>query len=329
MKLGSGGLFLLVAATAVIWWALGRLDPGVSWLTVEAPRHAVAGELLPMLIQIAGLEDSSQLCADLHWANLHDTSNGYLASGGAKPVGGQGGSFDFEIRVRATNNLRFVHGIIFLSPTGEWNKHTFAATTDLIPVTNGPDNGEPELVRWPVRPLEDHARDNVRPTAIPRLMTALLLLASSVIAWMICVSVASEPGKSNRGLRRWQVLATVLTLACMWESFGLETWVWGHVRALARAGDVYYSRAVFQKATISVTVAASFVFLSLLWRKKRSSQATLVFFGLYLAISAVNVLSLHSIDKLAGLSWLGVTLVEALKLVCAAATLRGVWQARQ
>jgi hypothetical protein len=180
----------------------------------------------------------------------------------------------------------------------------------------------------PVRLLEDHARDNVRPTAIPRLLTALLLLASSLVAWVICGSVASEPGSSTRRLRRWQVLATALTLACIWELFGLENWVWMHVRALARAGDVYYSRAFFQKAIISVTIAATFVFLCLLWRKRRPYQALLVFFGLYLAISAVNLLSFHSIDKYAGLSWLGVTLVEALKFVCATATLKGVWQAR-
>jgi hypothetical protein len=43
----------------------------------------------------------------------------------------------------------------------------------------------------------------------------------------------------------------------------------------------------------------------------------------------VNLLSLHAIDKFAGLSCLGVSLVEALKFVCAAATLKGVWQVRQ
>lgn len=282
-----------------------------------------------MHIHIAGLREPSQLCADLHWANVHDTSNGYLASGGATPVGRQGGSYDLEIRVRATNGLHFVHGIIFLSPTGEWSNHTFAATTDLIPVTSGPDGREPELVRLPVRLLEDHARDRVRPTAIPRLMTALLLLASSVVAWVICGSVASQPGGSNRRLRRWQVMAAALTLACIWELFGLENWVWMHVRALARAGDVYYSRALFQKAIISVTIAATFVFLCLMWRKQRSHPVLLVFFGLYLAISVVNLLSFHSMDNIARLSWLGITLVESLKLVCAAATLKGVWQARQ
>jgi len=329
MKLGGGQLFLLVAATVIVWWALGRLDLGVTWLTVEAPRHAVAGRLLPMHIQIAGLQEPSQLCADLHWAKARDTSNGYLASDGAKPVGRQGGSFDFEIMVRPTNDLHFVHGIIYLSPDGDWNNHTFAATTDLIPVTSGVNGKATKLVRLPVRPLEAHARDTVRRTAIPRLITAMLFLVSSVIAWVICGSVAGESGRSNRRLRRWQVLAAALTLACIWELFGLENWVWIHVRALARAGDVYYSRAVFQKTIISVTIAATFVGLCVLWRKRRAHQFVVVFFGLYLAISVVNLLSLHAIDKYAGLSWLGVSLVEALKIVCAAATLKGVWQARR
>jgi hypothetical protein len=329
MKLGGDQLFLLVAATAVVWWALGRLDLGVAWLTVEAPRQAVAGRLLPMHIHIAGLQEPSQLCADLHWAKVRDVSNGFLASGGATPVGRQGGSFDFEIRVRATNDLRFVHGIIYLSPDGDWNNHTFAATTDLIPVTDDSDGKATRLVRLPVRPLEAYARDNVRRTTIPRLMTGLLLLVSSVIAWMICGSIAREPERSKLTLRRWQVLASALTLACIWECLGLENWVWMHVRVLARAGDVYSSRTVFQKAIISVTIAATLVGLGLLWRKRRAHQFVLVSFGLYLAISAVNLISLHAIDKYAGLSWLGITVVEALKFVCAATTLYGVWRARR
>ena len=329
IKVGRGELILLVAAMAAAWWWLGRLGGEVAWLKVEAARHATVGKPLPIRIHIAGLTEPSYLCTDLHWANVRDTSNGYLASGGAKPVGKEGGSFDFEIMVTATNGLHFVHGIIFLSPTGDWGNHTFAATTELIPVTSGPDDRKPELVRLPVQLLEDHARDKVRPIAIPRLMTALLLLASSVVAWVICSSIAGNPERANQRHRRWQVLATALTLACIWELFGLENWVGIHVRALARAGDVYYSRAVFQKATISVTIAATFVFLCFWWRKRRSYQVLLVFFGLYLAIAAVDLLSFHSIDKYAGLSWHGISLVEALKFLCAAATLKGVYQARQ
>lgn len=311
-----------------VWWWLGRLEGRVDWLKVEGSPHATVGEPLPIRVHIAGLTGPSYLCADLHWANTHDTSNGYLASGGAKRVGKEGGSFDFEIRVQATNGLRFVNGIIYLSPTGDWNDRTFAAATGLIPVTSGQNSSASKLVRLPVQLLEDNAQGKIQATTIPRLMIGFLLLASAVVAWVNCRFVASSLERSDEKHRRWQVVAAALTLACIWELFGLENWVGNHARALAHAGDVYYSRAVFQKALISATLAATFVFLCFLWRKRGAYQLLLVFFGLYLAISAVNLLSFHSIDKYADLSWHGVTLIEALKFVCAAVILKGVWQAR-
>jgi hypothetical protein len=43
----------------------------------------------------------------------------------------------------------------------------------------------------------------------------------------------------------------------------------------------------------------------------------------------VNLVSLHVIDRMADLSWRGVSLVQALKLLCAALTLAGVRRARR
>jgi len=55
----------------------------------------------------------------------------------------------------------------------------------------------------------------------------------------------------------------------------------------------------------------------------------LISFVLYPAIAAVNVVSLHVIDRVADLSWHGVSLVQALKLGCAAMTLQGVRKMRR
>ena len=55
----------------------------------------------------------------------------------------------------------------------------------------------------------------------------------------------------------------------------------------------------------------------------RTLSILLVGLGLYLGISLVNLVSLHVIDKLADLSWHGLTLVQALKLGCSAIILRG------
>lgn len=330
MKVGLGRLILIVAATGVAWFWLGRMGGEVAWLKVEAPRHAVAGELLPIRVHVTGLKETVFLCVDLHWSSVRDNSNGYLASGGAKSVGKDGGSFDFAIMVRATNDLRFVNAILFLSQSTSWTDHTFVAATDLIPVGTGHDGGEPTLARLPVRQLvEADGRENTRPSTIPRLMTGFLWLAAAVAAGMAFRSAFSRPETTSRERRWWLALVVALTLACIWELSGLESWVGSQARALARAEDVYYPRAVLQKGTISVIIAATLVFLGFVWRKRRPHQLALFFFGLYVAVSIVNLLSFHSIDKYAGLSWHGVTLIEALKFVFAAATLKGVCQARQ
>jgi NO-binding membrane sensor protein with MHYT domain len=125
----------------------------------------------------------------------------------------------------------------------------------------------------------------------------------------------------------WRVLAVLLALACLWEFLGLESWLGAHARAMARAGDFYYPRAVFQKVVISITVAALAAFLIFVQRARSSRRLLLAGFGLYLGISVVNLVSLHAIDQIADLSWRGLSLVQALKLGCAAMTLGGVFVA--
>jgi NO-binding membrane sensor protein with MHYT domain len=75
---------------------------------------------------------------------------------------------------------------------------------------------------------------------------------------------------------------------------------------------------------ISVAVAATATFLLFVRRARSSRRLLLVCFSLYLGISLVNLVSLHAIDRIADLSWHGLALVQALKLGCAAMTLRGV-----
>lgn len=320
-------MILFVVVTAAAWFWLGRVGDRVAWLTAAAPAHAIPGEALPLRVRVTGLESPSYLRVDLHWANRRDTSNGYLASGEAKWVGREGGAFDFEIMVQPTDGLRFVNGIIYLSPTGSWSNHTFAAATDLIPVTTIRDKGEPAMVRLPVHQLsEAGARRNSRSTVVGRVTTGILWLAASVLAGMAVRSRFNSRESLSRDNGQWKALAVAFLLAAGWELFGLEDRVGNHARAWAHAVDVYYPRALLQKGVISVTLAATLVFLGLGFRQRKPHQP-LIFFGLYLAISVVNLLSFHWIDEYAGLSWQGVTLVEALKLLCAAAALKGVGKA--
>ena len=150
-----------------------------------------------------------------------------------------------------------------------------------------------------------------------------------VVAWAAGPSAKAADGRLGLETRWWQTLVVLLALACMWELFGLEGWLGNWARAMAHAEDFYYPRAVLQKVVISVAVAATVLLLPFIRRARSSHRLVLVSFGLYLAIAAVNLVSLHTIDKVADLSWHGVNLVQALKFVCAAMTLLGVGRLRR
>src|ERR1035437_8773074 len=301
---GRVGLILLVAAAAGVWGGLDRSDPRADWLRVEAPRRAVAGQPLPMRVHLAPRAEGGYLCVDLHWGASRDTSMGCLATSGTKAVGKEGGTFDFEIMVPPRAGLRFVTGIIFLSRTGSWQDHTLVAGTEVIPVSsNTAGQVESRLEQLRLQPPGDDPRAHPHSATIPRLLTALLFLAATVAAWGVGQSPAGSSGRPGPENRWWQVLAALLALACLWEFFGLESWLSAQARAMARAGDFYYPRAVFQKVVISVAIAATVLFLLFIRRARSSRRLLLVCFSLYLGISLVNLVSLHAIDKIADLSW--------------------------
>ena len=322
---GRVGLILLVAAGAAVWWGLDRSESRADWLQVEAPRRALAGRPLPMRVHLAPRAEVGYVCVDLHWGTSRDTSMGYFATGGSKAVGKEGGIFDFAITVPPAQGLRFVTAIVFLSRTGSWQDHTLAASTEVIPVSSN-TVGE---VESPLEPLRlqspgDDPKMHAHPAAIPCLLTALLFLAATVVARNSGQSPGGSSGRPGPENRWWQALAVLLALACLEEFFGLEGWLGAQGRVMARAEDFYYPRAAFQKVVISVAVAATAGFLLFVRRARSSRRLLLVCFGLYLGISLVNLVSLHVIDRIADLSWHGLTLVQALKIGCAAMTLRGV-----
>jgi hypothetical protein len=307
------GLVLLVVATVMAWWGLERWEPRAEWLRIEAPRIAVAGQSLPIRVHLTPLAEPAFLSADLHWGTSRDRPKGYFATGGTRAVGAGGGTFDFAVPIQPKDGLRYVNGVIFLSRTGSWESRTLVAVTGVIPVTTNAANWLSRLYEWAARPLSSDPGDHPRPAAFPRLLIALVFLAAAVAALAIPTA-----GK---------IFPELLALACLWELLGLEDWLGTQARAMARAGDFYYPRAVFQKVTISLVLAALVVFLLFLRRAPKAYRLLLGSFGLYLAIAAVNLVSWHQIDTIAGLSWHGLLLVQALKLVCAACTLRGVQRA--
>jgi hypothetical protein len=319
---------LLVATAVAIWWGLEQSEPRAEWLRVEAPHRAVAGQRLLMRVHLAPLAEPTVVGVDLHWGTSRDFSVGYLASGGTQAAGKAGGTFEFEIPVTPKPGLRFVTGIIFLSRTGTWSDHTLVAATEVIPVSSAPgDQSERRLEPLRVEPLGDRESGHSHPAALPRLLTALLFLAAAMGAWGVARSGEASRGAPVAKQRWWLALTVALALVCVWELLGLETWLDTQARAMARTEDLYYPRAVFQRVVVSLALAVVPLILLYVRRIRRSHRLLFTSLALYLVITAVNLVSLHVIDQVAGLAWHGLTLVQALKLTCAALVVRGVRRA--
>jgi len=226
--------------------------------------------------------------------------------------------------------MRFVMGVIYFGRTGSWGDHKQAAITELVPVVSEP--AKPEETRLEplgLQPSVEPSPSHPLPAYGPRLLTGLLFLVAMMAAWYPGPPITAPDGRSSPENRWWQVLVVLLGLACLWELLGLESWLGDRARAMAHARNLYYLRTVLQKAVISMAVAAAVLLLPFIRRVRSSHRLVLVFFGLYLAIAAVNLVSLHAIDKVADLSWHRVSLVQALELGCAVMTLEGLRRMRR
>ena len=315
----------------MIWWGLGRAERRPDWLGVEAPRRALAGQPFPVRVRLAPLAEPGFLCADLHWGATRDTSMSYLASGGSKAVGKEGGTLDFDIAVPPKEGMRFVMGVIYFGRTGSWDDHKLSATTELIPVVSG--QATPEEARLePLRTAAaraSHRQAIHAPAYGPRLLTSLLFLAAMMAAWVHRLADQSA---------RWQAKSgnPMAAGAGRFAGFGVLV---GTVRAGELAGRSGAGNGAREGSLLSADGASEGrdqyggrgerSLLPFIRRARSSHRLVLVSFALYLAISVVNLVSLHAIDKVADLSWHGVSLVQALKLGCAVMTLEGVRRMRR
>lgn len=325
---GRAGLVLFIAAAAMIWWGLERAERRATWLHVEAPHGACAGQPFPVRVHLAPLAEPGFLCADVHWGISRNTPMQYLATGGSKAVGKEGGTFDFTIPVPPREGMRFVMGVIYFGRTGNWGDHKLAANTELIPVISDTPAGgltrlEPVRLQAPSELSEGHPH----PAAGPRVLTGLVFLVALVAGWGLARPINNSCRAPSDGSRWSRMLLVLLGLACLWEVFGLESWLGEQARQVARSEDWYYPRGVLQKAAISLAVAAMMLLLLQIRRAHPSRRLLLVSFAVYVAIALVNLVSLHAIDRAADLAWHGLTLVQGLKLVCAALVLYGVRKA--
>jgi hypothetical protein len=323
---GFAGLVLFILAAGMIWWVLDRAERRATWLQVEAQHAAHVDQPFPVLVHLAPMAEPGFLCADLHWGTSRNTPLQYLASGGSRAVGKEGGIFEFTIPVSPREGMRFIMGVIYFSPTGGWRDHKLAANTELIPVVSQRVAGEAArltLVR--LQPSSDLSEGHPPPVAGPRLLTGLVFLVALAAGYRGTQLSIPSRGTLGPGTGWWRLLLVLLGLACLWEVCGLEALLGEQARRVARAEDLYYPRAVIQKVAISAALASTMLLLVLVRRAHPSRRLLLVSFTVYAAIALVNLVSLHAVDRVAGLAWHGLTFLQGLKLVCAALVLYGVW----
>ena len=341
---------------AAVWVMLGLFhDPYADWLTVETPRSAVAGRPFDVRASVRKASEPSVLAVSV-----------YVLGWNLKPVGRlpgfhppapihAGDSREFRVDVEPMDKMAYLQFVLWLSPSGDWGTRTAGANTAPVPVTTAKlpkGGGELRELRAFVndktpnleapfvpggRPPEPEAYPA---SSAPFRVALAVLLALGGLAILAAPSARrGREGHAGGSAGRERLLRTALSvllfLLALSELFLLEGRLAGWGRALILRLDVYNFRQGFQKAGLGLIAAAAAVLILVaartLRRRRDLAPLTLAATALagYLALSLAGAMSFHYVDVMRGISWNGISLVDALKAVCAAAVLlSGLWGLR-
>ncbi len=321
----------LAALSVAIWLALDRLNRRADWLTVEAPAYAAAGQPLPLKITVKKADVPIWLVVDLHWTDRSRESAGFLSTGGRRLLDAPG-TYPFEPRVAPRADLAFVLAVVYLSRTGDWESRDRSATTDLIRVRSGTAPAAGARVSA-LPAYEDGTRvavagiraggeappwNEADRTAGKSAVAGLLLAAAVAAAW-------SARAAAGRERTAWAAMAAVLAAATAWELSGAGRAVTELGRTIAASHDWYYLRKPLQAGVIAALTAGGACAAVLVGRARRSlgRPLTVARIGalLYGVVTAVDLLSFHATDAIAGVSVAGLPLIQVLKLANAALVL--------
>ena len=337
---------------AAVWTLLGLFhDPYADWLTVEMPRSAVAGRPFDVRVSVRQASEPSILAVSV-----------YVLGWNLKPVGRlpgfhppapvhAGDTREFRVDVMPMDKMAYLQFVLWLSPSGDWGTRTAGADTAPVPVTTAnPSKSGGELRE--LRAFVNDKRPNPEAPFVPggrppepeaypassapfRVALAVLLVFGG-LAILAAPARRGREGDAGSSGGRERLLRTALSvllfLLALSELFLLEGRLSGWGRALILRLDVYNFRQAFQKAGLALIAAAAAVLILVaartLRRRRGLALLTLAATALagYLALSLAGATSFHYVDVMRGISWKGMSLVDALKAVCAAAVLlSGLW----
>jgi hypothetical protein len=327
----AGIVAALVLVFAATWALLDRTEHRPGWLVVEAPAAGVVGQPLEIRVTLKESVEATQIVCTLHRAGADRRLREHIASSGPAREAASGGAQVFRFDIPDIRNLVFVSAVIYLSPTGSWRDRTRAAHTKLIPVKPA-DAGSaaPPLKKTSVytstSATEDDAAERAArgPRRGPSPWAHPIFFAILISSAALCRAKAGRkrPDASPTETRErtiWLVFSAVFVLSAFLELSGVVGHLASWGRRLAEEGNLYDLRKPFQKALTAVVTAGALglFFLFIKAMRKTGSHRYLWWVGIglaaYLSISFVSVLSFHAVDVVRGMTWHGLSPVDAAR----------------
>jgi len=339
-KLKLAGLAIaLVIVFAATWLVLDRTEHRPGWLTVEAPAAAAVGQPLEIRVTLKKSVQATQIVCTLHRAGSDRKLREHVASSGPAREAGGGGTYLFRFEVPELSNMSFVSAVIYLSSTGSWQDRTRAANTRLIPVEPAGAAGlvaglSKTRIYHSTSAAEDAAAKKAErgPRRGPSPWAHPIIFVIIVSSAALCRAKAGRKrpeASPTETMERmiWLAFAAVFVLSAFLELSGVvgHLAAWG--RRLAEEGNLYDLRKPYQKAAMAALAAGALglFFLYIRAMKRPGSPRFLWLAGMglaaYLAVSFVSLLSFHAVDVVRGMTWHGLSPVDAARGAGALASL--------
>jgi hypothetical protein len=336
---------LLVLVFAAVWGFLNLFhSPYADWLTVETPRYAVVGSPMDVRITLGNVPERSLLVVNIYLLGKNHKAVGRLPAPSPPLPAQSGRTYSFRFDVTEKEKMAFVQLVIWVSPMGDWRTRTHGASTIGIPVKWPEERaGIPGFQK--VRVFSNQSSPNPEipfqpggrppePEVLPKTFAPiqLVLLALLVSGGLACLANAARrrSGRLPDGTGEWRFwfgAAAVLFLAVFWEAFHVSgrLSIWG--RKMIEGMDIYYARQSYQRTLLALIAAGSACLLILtaraIARKRVPPHLTAVgaLLAFYLGGSLAGALSFHYVDVLRGVVVAGISVVDAVKAICAGAVL--------
>ncbi|HYA48685.1 MAG TPA: hypothetical protein VEG35_03210 [Burkholderiales bacterium] len=348
-------LFMAVAVLAfgAVWAILSVFhDRYADWLTVETPRAAVVGQPFDFRVSVHRASEPSVLDISVYVLGWNLVPVGRLSGFHFHEAVHAGDTREFRLDVKPVDKMAYIQFVLWLSPTGDWNMRTAGADTAPVPVRTGKlSNGGgwrklPAFVNNKARHPDARLLAAGRPpesgpyrassSPFRAALAALLVLGGLVILFGPVrrdrkakegSAAGVPPAGSGKEHRAWTAIAVLSFLLAMSEVFLLEGRVAGWGRGFVYRLGLYNFRQIGQKAGLALAAAALAVLLLLAAQTlgRRRALAPLVVAATamagYLVLALAGALSFHYVDIARRISLAGLSLVDAVKAVCAAAVL--------